>query len=169
MQVVKSDFHSVKKSAFTLHAPFSGRVLPQSESTNPLVRNELLGLGVTIEVTNYQLFAPASSTLISVSQAGCEFIFKSSSGVKILVLLTLSDAPPFTGFKQHTQVGQHCEQGMLVASYDFRSQTSPVYASVLLLETAKLSRVIDKCIYQANRVTAQNDILLKLTKRINND
>ena len=169
MQVLKQDFFAVKRTAMVIHAPFSGRVLPQSESSNPLVSNKLLGLGADIEVTNYQLCAPFSGTLVSVRQAGLEFVFKSKQGLKLLVLITLSsNQSPMTGYKQHIKIGAQFKAGDLIASFDFRQQKA-VFASVLILDPARITKVIDKCYYQANRVTAANDILFKLTKRINND
>ena len=73
-----------------------------------------------------------------------------------------------TGYKQHIKIGAQFKAGDLIASFDFRQQKA-VFASVLILDPARITKVIDKCYYQANRVTAANDILLKLTKRINND
>lgn len=170
MRVLKQDFYAVKHTALVIHAPFSGRILPQRESKNPLVSNQLLGLGVELEVSNYQLYAPFSGTLLSVNQGGLEFIFKSKQGVKLLVLITLKDDfGPMTGFKQHFKPGEQFNAGQLIASFDFRKQQHAVHASVLLLDTERLNKVLDKCYYQANRVTAGNDILFKLTKRINHD
>ncbi|MGB0986324.1 MAG: PTS glucose transporter subunit IIA [Pseudoalteromonas spongiae] len=170
MRVLKQDFYSVKHAALAIHAPFSGRVISQSDATNPLVRNQLLGLGVELEISNYQLFAPFSGTLLSVNQGGLEFVFKSKQGLKLLVLVNLDEQSlPMTGFKQHLKVGDLVSAGQLVASFDFRKQHHSVFASILLLEPDRLSKVLDKCYYQASRVTAANDILFKLTKRINHD
>ncbi|WP_372770299.1 PTS glucose transporter subunit IIA [Pseudoalteromonas sp.] len=170
MRVIKQDFYAVKHTALVIHAPFSGKVLAQSESTNPLVSNQLLGLGVELDVSNYQLYAPFSGTLLSVNQGGLEFIFKSKQGVKLLVLIALKDDfGPMTGFKQHIRLGEQYSAGQLIASFDFRKQQHPVRASILLLEPERLNKVLDKCYYQAKRVTAGNDILFKLTKRINHD
>ena len=166
MKVVKQDFYSVKNPVIAIQAPLSGKIYPQEESNNPLVKNQLLGLGVEVEISNYQLFAPFNGSLIAVKNAGLEFIFKSKAGLKLLVKIHLDEQNlPMTGFKSHVRPQAQLTAGELVASFDFRSAITPPKASITLLEHNKLSKLLNACYYQASRVTAPSDTLFKLTKR----
>lgn len=165
MHLIKQDFHSIKQTTYPIYTPFSGLVTSQNKSDNPLVCNKVLGLGVCIEITNYQLFAPFTGRLVAVNTGGLEYFFKSKAGITLYIIVHLEHALPLSGYKQHVKAGSPITKGDLIASFDFRKYAEPVVASVLIRDTAKLSKVLDKCFYQAQRINAPSDILFNLTKR----
>lgn len=81
---IKSKF-AAKKQDFTIFSPVSGNVISITEVADPTFSQEILGTGVAITPTSYDVLSPVNGTVEQMFSTGHAVTVVSDSGIEILI------------------------------------------------------------------------------------
>lgn len=74
-----------KVKAVTVMAPLNGRVIPLDEMPSAVFTQRLLGEGVAMEPSGYQVFSPIAGKVEKLDSTGEQIRIKNSSGLQVLI------------------------------------------------------------------------------------
>jgi len=115
-----------------------------------------------IELNKHKILAPFDGKLVTVRNAGTEFILQANNGLKVLLNLYFEQHQALTHRSHIAQINtSKVKQGQQIAYFDLRELKQPLLASLTILNAPKNYDVF----YSLNHVDAGEDILLTLTKK----
>ncbi|UJX26940.1 PTS glucose transporter subunit IIA [Pseudoalteromonas sp. CF6-2] len=151
-----------KNQVMAIKSPFTGRVKPISEHPEAFFRFSTLGPSISVELTSHNIVAPFDGTLLQVKNAGKEYILQAKNGLKILINLHFSSLSEHIN---HTRIAKlndsKISQGQRLAYFDLRELSSPMIATLCVLNSQQLGPLY----YSLSQVSAGVDTLLTVTKK----
>ncbi len=125
------------KKRLTIQSPLSGRVLPLNDMPS-LVHNErLLGEGVTVSPSGYQILAPFHCRIESLPATGDHIKLRSAQGFLLNIQVGINTARLHgEGFKFYAKAGAVLQQGQKILEFNLNKlkakADSPLCAITLL-------------------------------------
>lgn len=143
----------------TLMAPASGTVVPLQAHPEAVYSSATLGTGLSILLSNYQVFSPVAGKIIKIQNAGKEVIVATKHGVILLLSLYLADNPNVS-FTSHVKQGDIVAANTLLVTYNLQQQKQPIL-SVVVTNPQQFGN----CYYCYDKVTVNQDPLFKITAK----
>lgn len=151
-----------KQPHFHIVSPCTGKTKLLSQHPEPFFCHGTLGPGIVIEMTSHKVLAPYDGKLLQLKNAGTEFILQANNGLKVLINLYAEHPLSEVNHRHLAQLtDSNISKGQQLAYFDLRDLSSPVLASVIILNSDKLGPLY----YSLNQVTAGIDPILTLTKK----
>ncbi len=102
-----------------LLAPLSGLMVPLAEVPDPVFARKLVGDGVSIDPTSWELLAPLAGTVTQLHSAHHAIAITSPEGVEVLLHLGLDTVMlKGEGFTPKVRLGDRVEAGQLLITFD---------------------------------------------------
>lgn len=119
------------KKEIIIECPMSGKVIPVSEVEDPAFSSGAMGVGVGIEPTEYNVYAPADCTIESVFDTKHAIGLTSDDGVEMLIHVGM-DTVRLEGkyFDIHCKTGDKVKKGELLLSFDGTAIANEGYSLV---------------------------------------
>lgn len=154
--------NQLSSNSIKLISPFSGKVRSLQDHPEAIFQFGILGPGIMIELNKHKILAPFDGKLVTVRNAGTEFILQANNGLKVLLNLYFGQHQALTHRSHIAQINtSKVKQGQQIAYFDLRELKQPLLASLTILNAPKNYDVF----YSLNHVDAGEDILLTLTKK----
>lgn len=119
------------KKEIIIECPMSGKVIPVTEVADPAFSSGAMGIGVGIEPTEYNVYAPADCTIESVFDTKHAIGLTSDDGVEMLIHVGM-DTVRLEGkyFDIHCKTGDKVKKGELLLSFDGTAIANEGYSLV---------------------------------------
>lgn len=109
------------KRTLSLPSPLTGKVKPLAELAVKHWSLALLGDGVAIEASHYQLLAPVDCSVLLVDPLCWQLRLQTREGLKLAIQLGASDnKQALRGFRCQVKAGQRIAAGQVLAHFDPR-------------------------------------------------
>lgn len=129
-----------------LLSPLSGKVISLDHVTNQALNQRLLGEGVCISPSGYQIFCPFDGTIIKINSCCDQVRIKSSQGIVLLIQMGVGRHMPFgEGIKAKVKQAQRVKQGETIAEFDLaklKSHAPEFLCSLTILNSDSVKGVL---------------------------
>ena len=108
-------------------SPLSGKVFELDHTTNLLFINRLMGEGVCIAPSGFQMFCPFDGTILSVSSCMDQIKIKSKQGIVICIQMGIASPIQYgEGLRAKVKAGSKVKQGDTLLEFDLAKIKSNV-------------------------------------------
>jgi glucose-specific phosphotransferase system IIA component len=127
-------------------SPLSGRVFGLDHATNPIFTNRLMGEGVSISPTGYQVFCPFDGKVISLSVCMDQIKIKSKQGIVVYIQMGIDNPIQYgEGLKAKVKLGHIVKQGDTLLEFDLakiKAKTPNFACACTILNSDKTKGVL---------------------------
>ena len=118
----------MKKNSKIIMSPLSGKVVPLSEVTDPMFREEVLGKGCAIIPAEGKLYSPADGVIDSVTDSRHAVMMTTESGIELLIHIGI-DTVELKGrhFTSLVSAGERVRAGDVLIEFDVEAIKSAGY------------------------------------------
>ncbi|MGS2721531.1 PTS sugar transporter subunit IIA [Paraglaciecola aestuariivivens] len=130
------------KHAIDIQSPLSGKVLALDTVPHALFTARLMGEGVAIQPSGYQVFAPCSATIVSLPELANQIRLKTAQGMMLQIQLGIdSHIMMAEGFKSLVKVGDKVESGQVLMEFSLakmKQQLKSTLCPVTIINSEKI-------------------------------
>lgn len=120
-KLVSSENLPPHKNKITIASPLTGRVKPLDEMPVALFRERLLGEGIVIEPSGYQIIAPFDCKIEQLPKTGEQIRLRSAKGVQLLIQIGWqAENMMGEGFKLYAGENDVVRKGQIILDFDLR-------------------------------------------------
>lgn len=129
-----------------LLSPMSGKVISLDHVTNQALNQGLLGEGVCISPSGYQIFSPFDGTVTKINSCCDQVSIKSSQGIVLLIQMGVGRHIPYgEGIKAKVKQAQRVKQGETIVEFELaklKSHDPDFLCSLTILNSDKVKGVL---------------------------
>lgn len=108
-------------------SPLSGKVFELSHTANPLFTNRLMGEGVCISPSGFQMYCPFDGTILSISPCMDQIKMKSKQGILICIQMGIGTSVQYgEGLRAKIRAGSKVKQGDILLEFDLAKIKSKI-------------------------------------------
>lgn len=145
-RLVAQDRLPIHSRKIPILSPLSGKVFGLDHSSSPLFTNRLLGEGVCISPSGFQLFSPFNGTILSISVCIDQIKIKSKQGIVMYIQMGIGESMLYgEGLRAKVKVGSVVKQGDTILEFDLakiKSKVSNFTCACTILNSDKTKGVL---------------------------
>ncbi len=128
--------------AIDILSPLSGSVIPLDEVNNALFTARLMGEGVAIKPSGFQVYAPFAGTIVHFPSLANQIRIKANNGLLMQIQLGIDAHTMMAeGFKPKVKVGDKVEQGQILLEFSLskmKQALSQILCPVTIINSEKI-------------------------------
>lgn len=107
------------KQTWDILSPISGRVVPLEDVPQAIFSKKLLGDGVAIQPSGYQVLAPFDCKIVQLPVTGEQIRLRGKAGIQLLIQVGIGTYKIMgEGFKLHVQEGSVVKAGTVILDFN---------------------------------------------------